>query len=178
MKRWIKILIGIIATPVLLFIILLTVYILVNRQGVIEPYQVGNPNAEVKVLIASQGSEFKNNLVEQIINKFNDQNTYFSVVDCTSLEDKNEKEWNAVIIIHTMQIHEMPKEAKMFLSEVDDLSRIMLVSTSGGGDDMVQDFNVDAISAPSRPGKIPGILEWINNKMENKINPKSLMSSF
>lgn len=59
MKKWTKILIGVSVTPVLLIVILLVAYILVNRQGVIEPYEVGNPKAEIKILIASQGSEFK-----------------------------------------------------------------------------------------------------------------------
>ncbi|MCD4731474.1 MAG: hypothetical protein K8R74_12795 [Bacteroidales bacterium] len=178
MKKWIKILIGIVVTPVLLFLILLVAYILINRQGVIEPFQFGNSNAENKILIASQGSDFKNNLVEKLVNQFKDDNNFLSVIDCTELGDENEKDWDAVIIIHTMQIHKMPKEARKFLAEVKDLSRIMLVSTSGGGDDLVTDFDVDAISSPSRTSVIPQILEWVNEKMVDKLNNESLLTIY
>ena len=178
MKKWIKILIGIIATPVLLFGVLLFIYILMNRQGVIEPYQVGNPNAENKILIASQGSDFKNSLVNILIKEFKEDNNYLSVIDCTELEKENHEYWDAVIIIHTMQIHKMPKEAKVFLAEENDLSRIMLVSTSGGGDDIVTDFDVDAISTPSRSSVTPQIIEWVKEKMENKLNRENLLSTY
>ena len=64
MNKWIKILIGIVATPVLLAGILLLIYVLWNIQGVIEPFQRGNPDAKYQILIASQGSEYKESLDE------------------------------------------------------------------------------------------------------------------
>ena len=82
---------------------------------------------------------------------------------------ENEENWDAIIIIHTLQIHEMPEEAKTFLSESNNLSKIMLVSTSGAGDDIVEGFDVDAISSASRDAAIPIIIKWINNKLELKL---------
>lgn len=177
MKKWIKILIWVIATPVFMFGVLLLIYILMNRQGVIEPFQVGNPNAENRILLASQGSEFKNYLVENIIENNKDENSYFSIVDCTALEDENAANWDVVIIIHIMQIHKMPAKARKFLAEVKDLSSVMLVSTSGGGDDIVIDFEVDAISSASRAGNIPQILDWISTNLENRLLNESLVST-
>lgn len=168
MKKWIKILIAIIATPVVLFLILLAVYVLVNRQGVIEPFQIGNPTAKNKILIASQGSEFKNKLVENLVDHLNNNENYLSIVDCTTLENENDKDWDAIIIIHTLQIHIMPEEAQVFLSEVNDLSKVMLVSTSGAGDDKVEGFEVDAISSASREAALPVIVNWIMERLEDK----------
>ena len=169
MKKWIKILIAIIATPIVLFGIFLGTYVIVNQQGVIEPFHVGNPKAENKILIASQGSEFKNNLLEKILDQLKSDQNYFSIIDCTTLEGENCEDWDAIIIIHTLQIHEMPKEAETFLSKVSNLSKIMLVSTSGAGDDIVEGFDVDAISSASRMAAIPIIIKWINNKLELKL---------
>lgn len=73
-----------------------------------------------------------------------------------------------------MQIHKMPEEAQSFLSKTDDLSKVMLVSTSGGGDDFVQGFDVDAISAPSRSAKIPLIMEWITTKIDGKLQVENV----
>ena len=172
MKKWIKILIAILATPVALFAAFLLSYILINQQGVIESYNVGNPNSENKILIASQGSEFKNNLVENMLNKLKSDQNYFSVIDCTILGKENDENWDAIIIIHTLQIHEMPEEAHTFLSGVDDLSKVMLISTSGAGDDMVEGFDVDAISSASRDAAIPIIMKWISKNLVEKTGIK------
>lgn len=178
MKKWIKILIGIVLTLVLLFAILLVVYIFMNRQGVIEPFEVGDSKAETRILIASQGSDFKNSLVNKLVDEFKASDNYLSIIDCTELEKENHEYWDAVIIIHTMQIHKMPKEAQLFLAAENDLSRIMLVSTSGGGDDFVTDFDVDAISTPSRASITPQIIEWVKEKMKNKLNRENLLSNY
>lgn len=167
MKKWIKIVLWIVATPFIVVGILLLSYIIMNTQGVIEPFQEGNPQANQKVLIASQGSEFKESLVGMIIEEFKTPETYFSVIDCTSLQDIHIEDWDAIIIIHTMQIHKMPAKAKKFLDGVDDFSNIMLVCTSGGGDEVVADYDVDAISSPSRMSRLPEIIRWINDRLDD-----------
>lgn len=170
MKKWIKILIWIIATPILLLLIALVAYVIVNRQGVIEPFSTGDPAAEKRILIASQGSEFKEQLVAQLVNRFSNEQTYLSVVDCTALDGIDGSEWDAIILLHTMQVHKMPKEATRFLERQKDLSRTMLVCTSGGGDEIMTGFAVDAISSPSRLSRLPEVVAWINSKMAEKLN--------
>ncbi|MCB2222525.1 MAG: hypothetical protein KQI35_19230 [Bacteroidetes bacterium] len=166
MKKWIKIVLWIVATPIALIGILLLTYIIMNIQGVIEPFEAGSPQANYKILIASQGSEFKESLVGKIIDQFETPETYFSVIDCTALQDIRIEDWSAIIIIHTMQIHKMPAKAKKFLDEADDFSNIMLVCTSGGGDEIVTDYDVDAISSASRLNKLPVIIDWIGNRLD------------
>ena len=167
MKKWIKVVLWILATPIALIGILLVIYIVMNTQGVIEPFQSGNPQADTRILIASQGSEFKESLVGSIIDEFKDPETFFSVIDCTTLQDIRIDDWDAMIIIHTMQIHKMPAGARKFLDEVDDFSNIMLVCTSGGGDEVVTAYDVDAISSASRMSKLPAILQWIGERLED-----------
>lgn len=169
MKKWIKILIIIISTPIVLFGIFVLSYVIINQQGVIEPFNKGNPNSVNKILIASQGSEFKNNLVKNILSQLKSDKNYFSVIDCTTLGNENEEDWDAIIIIHTLQVHEMPEEARVFLSEANDPTKIMLVSTSGAGDDVAEGFDVDAISSASRNTAIPVIMKWISKNLNEII---------
>ena len=56
------------------------------------------------------------------------------------------------------------------LERQDDLSRTMLVCTSGGGDEIMTGFAVDAISSPSRLNMLPEVVAWINSKMADKLN--------
>ena len=67
MKRWIKILIAALTTPIVIVILIISIWLVMNWQGVIDPYQVGDPKTQFKVLIASQGSEFKNKLLTELV---------------------------------------------------------------------------------------------------------------
>lgn len=169
MKKWLKIIIWIIATPVALMLIALATYVIINQQGVIEPFEVGDPKSKTKILIASQGSNFKSKLVNNLASQLNDSETYLSIVDCTMLGNENVADWDAVIIIHTMQMHFMPEEVEKFLQQSDDFSKLMMVSTSGAGDEVVEGFDVDAISSASREAAIPQIVKWLNEKLYEKI---------
>jgi hypothetical protein len=138
-----------------------------NWQGVIDPYQVGEPNAPKKVLIASQGSDFKNKLLEDLIQQLKGENVYLSIIDCTSLKKDNSADWNAIVIIHTTKAHQMPKYVSTYLKRFSDLSRFVLVSTSGGGDEMVTEFEVDAICTASWLSDAEKIANRVASKVEN-----------
>jgi len=168
-KNILKILLTIILSLVTIIIILFTTYIIVNIQGVIEPFQVGNPQATNKILIASQGSEFKENLLKNLVQELETENNYINIVDCTKLDDENEPDWDAIVIIHSAQVHKMPKEAELFLKRSVDLSKVILVSTSGAGDDKIEGFEVDAISTASRITITHKVINWLIPSIESKL---------
>jgi hypothetical protein len=167
MKSWIKILLIGISTPIIIFIILIAIYIGMNWQGVIEPYHVGSPNAPLKVLIASQGSEFKDNLSEKIIQKLENDSIYMSVIDCTALKKENAADWKAIVIIHTTKAHNIPRYVSSFLESLSDYSNVVLISTSGGGDEVITEFEVDAISTASLISETSNIASLVISKVEN-----------
>ena len=174
MKRWIKILLIVLSTPVIIFILILATYIIMNWQGVIEPYQVGNPNASMKVLIASQGSEFKEDLSRKIIKKLENDSIYISVIDCTTLKKENAEDWQAILIMHTTKAHKIPRYVSTFLEGLSDYSNLVLISTSGGGDEVITEFEVDAISTASSRSltdTITGLaISKINNILYKDLN--------
>jgi hypothetical protein len=167
MKKWIKILVIILSIPVVLFVVLLGAYIIMNWQGVIDPYQVGDPNAQQKILIASQGSDFKYKLLDDLVPQLKGDNVYLSIIDCTTLKKDNSTDWNAIVIIHTTKAHQMPKYVSTYLKRFSDLSRFVLVSTSGGGDEMVTEFEVDAICTASWLSDAKKISDRVASKVEN-----------
>ena len=169
MRKILKILLTIILSLVTIIIILFTTYIIVNIQGVIEPFKVGSTNAKNKILIASQGSEFKNNLLEILVKEFEGDEKYLYVIDCTKLGDEIFSDWDAIVIIHSAQIHKMPREAELFLKRSVDLSKVILVSTSGAGDDKIEGFEVDAISTASRITITHKIVNWLIPRIESKL---------
>ena len=170
MKRLMKIVIAIIATPVVLFLTALGIYCIVNLQGVIEPFNVGNPDAHQRILIGSQGSEFKEALVSSFIGKLQNDQRFFSVMDCTQLDTTKQEAWDAVLLIHTLQVHKMPQAAHSFLEQASDLDKVILVSVSGAGDEHVEDFEVDGISSASRLTAVEPIVEWAVPRLEERLS--------
>lgn len=174
MKRWIKIVLIILSTPIIIFLLLLGIYIVMNWQGVIEPYQVGDPNASMKILIASQGSEFKEDLSKEIIQNLENDSTYISVIDCTTLKEENAADWEAIVIIHTTKAHKIPRYVSTFLEGFSDYSNLILISTSGGGDEVITEFELDAISTASSrtlTDTIAGLaISKINNILHQDLN--------
>lgn len=172
MNKYLKVTLYILLTPVLLFLIALLVYVVINKQGVVDSFQVGNQNAKYKVLIASQGSDFKEKLVNKFIEQIHNDSIFISVLDCTKLNESHNRGWDAYIIIHTMQIHKMPEETENFLRQHPDLSKIILVCTSGAGDERFTGHKIDAISSASRIVAIEPILKWAVPKINNILTHK------
>ena len=169
MQKIFKILLSIILSVIAMVFILLGTYIFVNIQGVIEPFKVGSPEAENKILIASQGSDFKDNLLEMLVQELKGENKYLYVVDCTKLGNEVFSDWDVIVIIHSAQIHKMPREAELFLKRSIDLSKVILVTTSGAGDEKIEVFEVDAISTASRISKIYKVINWLIPKVESRL---------
>jgi hypothetical protein len=62
-------------------IIAFGVYLLMNRQDVAEPMEVGSPEMNKKILIATQGSEYKNLMVDTLTARLKGEDLYISVID-------------------------------------------------------------------------------------------------
>ena len=60
----------------------------------------------------------------------------------------------------------MPQSAEEFLNVSGDFSKAVLVTTSGGGDEEVKNFEVDAVSTASRLNATPQIVKYVTDKLE------------
>ena len=170
MKKSTKIMIiaAIPAVPIIAF----GIYLLVNLQGVIEPFEVNSPDAKHKVLIASQGSRFKNMLVSGLVDRIKDTPTYIRVIDVTSLSVVNEGDWNAVVLIHTTQGSRMQPDAREYLGRAKELGKIILVTTSGSGKWRTEEFDIDTLTSASRKAKVGLLINTITHRLEAILRKK------
>ena len=74
-----KILIGL-GILVVCFIIFAIAYKIIFTQGIIENFEAGNPDSTIKVLIGSQGSEYKEALVKKLTDTLTAKNVYCKVI--------------------------------------------------------------------------------------------------
>jgi hypothetical protein len=150
------------AVPIIAF----GIYLVVNLQGVIEPFEVNSPDAKHKVLIASQGSRFKNMLVSGLVDRIKDTPTYIRVIDVTSLSEVSEADWNAVVLIHTTQGGRMQPDAREYLGRAKELDKVILVSTSGSGKWRTEEFDIDTLTSASRKAKVGPLTNTVTHRLE------------
>jgi len=164
--KFLKIMLLVIGGIIVLLVIIFGIYLLINRQGVIEPSDIGAPDAEKKVLIASQGSKFKDTLVEELSGYLKDKEIYLKIADVTTLKDVAESGWDAIILIHTTEKYELQPDVKAYLDRVDDYDRVILITTSGSGTWKTDEYDVDIITSASKQNEIPGltkdVIDWLD----------------
>lgn len=161
-----KIVLLVIGCIILVLIILFLIYLWMNRQGVIESSEIGNPEFEQKVLIASQGSDFKNALVEGLITKLKQKQIYIKVLDITALSEVSEDGWDAVVLIHSVEMNKLQPDVKAFLDRAHDLDKVILIITSGPGTWKTDDYDVDIISSASKKEELSVLIKDILERLE------------
>ena len=149
-----------------LMIILSAVYWLINRQGVVESFEVGSADMSKKVLIASQGSKFKDLMVDTLTSRLKGEDVYISVIDISALSEINQEDWDAEVIIHTTENWKLPDPVKEYLERVENPDEVILLITSGKGDWRPEECKVDILTSASKVTDIPELA----NSVEDKVN--------
>lgn len=164
-----KIVLIIIGVLVVLIIALFGIFLLINRQGVVEAYDIGESESSRKLLIASQGSNFKNALVESVTTHMAKESIYVSVIDVTDLENIKEDDWDAVLLIHTTEQWKLQPDVKAYLGRAQSLDKVIVVTTSGSGEWKSEEYDVDVMTSASRSEELPMLTNDIVTKLQDML---------
>jgi len=143
----------------------ITWYNITYSQSVISSFEVGDSNSPSKLLIASQGSEFKDILVKKLVSKLKENQIYIKVVDATTLS-KEETEWDAIVVMNSIEIFKMQKDAKTFIESINDKSKIVLINTAGDESGFIdKEVKVDTLTSASKNDELKPLTETILKKI-------------
>ncbi|MDX2361026.1 MAG: hypothetical protein QNK23_09485 [Crocinitomicaceae bacterium] len=158
-----KIVIGVVAFLGLFFLFLVW-FEYTYSMDKIDGLDQGDKASSVQVLIASQGSEYKIDVVDGILSEFAADEVYFKVIDVTSLDSIDPEEWNAIVLLHTWEIWEPEENSEAFINAHYNPEKMFVVTTSGSGNNQIE--GVDGITGPSEMNQIDvhvkEITDWIN----------------
>jgi len=161
--RWQRILLVTVGVVVVAFA-LSAWYKLHYSMGLARPFEVNDPQSQPRVLIATQGSEFKDAVVAAVVDHLKKRSAYVKVIDVSGLAAVNEGDWSAIVVIHTWEMHKPQADAKAFVERARNMSKIVVLSTSGAGDFKME--GVDAISSASRVVDVPSRAAEISRKVD------------
>ncbi len=159
--------IGIIIVSVLaLLFVLATLYRIEYAMETVTSFEVNTAykNTNHTLLIATQGSAYKDTITKGVITHFQSQDVYIQVIDVTHLEHIIAQEYTAILILHTWEMGKAPQEVVSFLNKCVTCDHIVVMSTSGDGVSKIQ--GIDALSGASILERAPKRIEEIIVKLE------------
>ena len=162
-ESWKNILLTI-GTVVLALFLFLSWYKYNYSMEVAESFEVNSPEFDQRVLIATQGSEFKDAVVAQVIEHLRQRPVYIKVIDVSLLPGVSAAEWSAVVVLHTWENWKPQLDAKRFLRRVKEPEKVVVLSTSGAGDEKMA--GMDAITASSSMEEVPAYAGEIVARLE------------
>jgi len=121
----------------------------VNRYSMTRADSMDYPvkgTPKYSVLIATQGSNYKNKLVKKLIDELRINDRAIKVIDVNDLKTLT-SDHDAYIIIHTWEIGKAPEAVSLFVNNYRSSKNIYTISTSGSGDEIMDD--IDGISSAS-----------------------------
>jgi hypothetical protein len=161
-KKILYVFIGIIT----LFFLFLVWYKVTYSMDEAASYEINSPTNQTKLLIATQGSEFKNAITENIVNYYKKDSLYIKVIDVSLLDKINANKFNAIFLFHTWENLKPPIEVEKFIESNKALkSKIIIYTTSGNGSYKME--NVDALTGESNIEDVKKVSNQITRKLDD-----------
>jgi hypothetical protein len=146
----------------------LCAYFLRNAQDAGPSYERGTPALPLHVLVAAQGSAFKDRLVTTLVGELERRPAYVKVIDVGALPGVDAASWQAIVIVHSWEFGKPPRVVSDFTVRLPDTGKVIDVTTSGGGREKLA--GVDAISSASIMDEVPALVAQVSAKLDVRLS--------
>jgi hypothetical protein len=133
-------------------------------MDIAKSFTVTVPHAKHKILIATQGSAYKNALVEGVIEATKERQLTIEVIDVSLLSNVKIEDWDAIVIMHTWENWQPQIDAARFSQRHANLDKVIFLATSGQGELTIP--GVDAITSASLLADVPKHVTDIVSKID------------
>lgn len=130
-----------------------------SRQ--IQARAVGNKAALVRLLIATQKSEFKAAVVARLQEEFRKDAGYIKIIDLSELELETTADYSAVVIINTGKAFRARPPVRRFIGRTREPDKIVLLTTVMSRGWHPKGLYVDSITAASEIAEAGAVAEDI-----------------
>jgi hypothetical protein len=145
-RRWRRLLL-VVAALIAAFLAFAGWYRIHYSMSIARAFEVNDPRSAPRILIATQGSEFKDAVVAAVVKRLRTRAAYVKVVDVSALASLDDAAWHAIVILHTWEMRKPPAPVQAFVDRARGSGKLVVLTTSGGGDFRIE--GVDAISSAS-----------------------------
>ena len=152
------------------------IYVYLYYPRTAKAFEVVTPNPTKKILIATQSSDFKDNLVAILCDSLKSSSSYIQGIDISALSRMNYDNWDKILIINTFMIR-LDSEVERYVNRVTSPGKSLLIVTSGGADWLPpSEFKIDALSSASNKENISELIrlitDWLHKDSHINWKPK------
>lgn len=140
-------------------------YLQKHQMEEAQPFEINDVVMEKHMLIATQGSEFKNAVVEGVVAQLKPYDIFIKVIDVSQLPNIKEQDWSAIVILHTWEYSKAPGEVQKFVDTAIDKHKIVALSTSGEGTEKMA--GIDGITSASQMDEVPTKVNFLVERVKS-----------
>ena len=124
-----------------------------------EAFEKGNIETPQKVLIAGTDSEFKQNVVNKVIETLGTEDYYFKIIGLEQLDKEETEPYGAILLISSCMAGKIDGRVTQFLQKDPTNLKVIVFYTIGDEDHPPSgkaepDIEVDAITSASIPDRV------------------------
>ncbi len=164
MALWQKIILGV-GIVVLALVTGIGWYLARHSMRAAAELEINSPTANERVLIATQGSSFKDSVVAGVIAHLKERHAYAKVIDVAALPLVREADWSAIVVLHTWEMEKPQQDAQRFIASARDPRKVIVLTTSGSGTARMP--GVDAISSASEMIDVSNRVAEIDSRLDS-----------
>ena len=112
-----------------------------------QSFTVGSQPQAQSILIALQGSVYKNAIAEIIVEHFSNHDIYLQGMDVKHLDKINPKNWSVICILNTWEIGQSPTVVTHFIDNHPTMTNHVVLTTSFDGKSQLK--NLDGFTSES-----------------------------
>ena len=166
--KWYKVVVWISIGIVALFFIFAVWYKYKYAMAHVEPYSINAQHLDTKLLIATQGSSFKNTVTQGILDYYEADSLFIRVIDVSGLNEIEPEDYKAILVMHTWEYVKPPEAVQSFMDEnFSSKNKMVVLTTSGEGSERMED--IDAISGESILEDVPDVVGKIVGQLNSII---------
>jgi hypothetical protein len=121
-------------------------------------------------LIATTNTDFKDAVIEKVSKTLAINDIYVKVIDLKTVDQEESEKFDAIMLVSTLRYGYIDGNVSAFLGEsnIEEKSKIIVLTTSGDPDWKAENMEVDAISSASRSNNISPIANQVVEKIRLK----------
>jgi len=171
MKRWKKVLL-VLLIIVGLLLILAVWYKNKFSMVMVAEQTINLPELDRRLVIATQGSMFKDSVTLGITNYFESDSIFIRIIDVSGLPKINLDDYDAMVLMHTWENWKPPVVVDSFMGKLkkEQKNKIVVLTTSGEGSFKMEE--IDAITGESILENVPAYTDKIISELEQLLRTK------
>ena len=143
----------------IIIIIFVGLFFICSCQQDMASAEKGDIDAARKVLISGVTSEFKQNVIDKVIEMLEPQDYYFKIIGLDQLDGEETEQYGAILVVSTYAAGRMDGRVTKFLQKDPADPKVIIFYTIGDENNppsgrAEKDIKVDAVTSASSPNSI------------------------